>query len=374
MNLSVISRRIASLLFLIIIADYQPATAQTNCPPPGTSYAFVISGRVTDSAGMPVSGVELYRDSTSATTPLAKTDANGNWEATLTGCTLSPPRCGTGFNVRAYFIKPGLIFTPASVEVCPNSSANPIATSAPVTATSAASFQPSIASGSISALFAAPGTVFSTNTEAASSLPLPESLAGTTVSISMSILGTRTPRNCKLYFVSPSRINLYLPPDLSPGPYELTVQPASGTSVKSTLFLARVAPALFTADSTGRGTAAGVVLRVKPDGAQLYEPIVQFDVARNNFAPVPIDLGAPGDQVFLILFGTGFQFRSMNDTVRITIGGIDCQIPFAGEQGSLVGLGQLNILLSPNLRGKGEVDAVLSVGAQSANTVTLTFK
>jgi uncharacterized protein (TIGR03437 family) len=43
------------------------------------------------------------------------------------------------------------------------------------------------------------------------------------------------------------------------------------------------APALFTANATGQEVAAAVVLRVKPDGTQVYESISRLDAASNRF-------------------------------------------------------------------------------------------
>lgn len=73
-------------------------------------------------------------------------------------------------------------------------------------------------------------------------------------------------------------------------------------------------------NATGRGLPAAAALRVRGDGSQVYESIARFDMQRNEFVAVPIDLSNANEQVFLILFGTGFRNRlSLND-VSITLG------------------------------------------------------
>lgn len=41
-----------------------------------------------------------------------------------------------------------------------------------------------------------------------------------------------------------------------------------------------VAPALFTADASGRGLAAALVLRIKADNSQSFEPVARFDATK----------------------------------------------------------------------------------------------
>ena len=67
------------------------------------------------------------------------------------------------------------------------------------------------------------------------------------------------------------------------------------------------APGLFAASSNGQGVAAAVALRLRADGSQSYEPVVQFNATTNRFEAVPIDLGPESDQVFLVGVGTGLR-------------------------------------------------------------------
>jgi uncharacterized protein (TIGR03437 family) len=142
--------------------------------------------------------------------------------------------------------------------------------------------------------------------------------------------------------------------------------------------IAPVAPGLFSANASGQGVASGVALRVKADGAQTYEPIARFDQAQNRFVAVPIDLGPnlgnATDQVFLILYGTGFRNRSALAAVACKIGGADAEVLFAGAAPGFVGLDQSNVRLPRSLAGRGEVDVVMTVDGKMANLVRIAVK
>jgi uncharacterized protein (TIGR03437 family) len=98
-----------------------------------------------------------------------------------------------------------------------------------------------------------------------------------------------------------------------------------------------VTPAWFTANANGQGAPAAVVFRLKADGAQSTEPVVQFNSTTNRFEATPIDLGPEAEQVFVIGFGTGFRNRSSLNNVTCTIGGVLSEVSFAGAQGDLAG-------------------------------------
>jgi uncharacterized protein (TIGR03437 family) len=88
---------------------------------------------------------------------------------------------------------------------------------------------------------------------------------------------------------------------------------------------------------------------------------------------VPIDL-SNGDQVFLLVFGTGIRFRSALTGISVSIGGVAGEVSFAGPQGSLVGLDQVNVRVPPSLTGRGEVDLVLTADGVNSNTVRVNFR
>ena len=49
-------------------------------------------------------------------------------------------------------------------------------------------------------------------------------------------------------------------------------------------------------------------------------------------------------------------------------------VEFAGKQGTLVGLDQVNVVLVPELRGAGTVQLTMVVGGVRSNTMTITVQ
>ncbi len=221
------------------------------------------------------------------------------------------------------------------------------------------------------AIIAAFGSNLATGTLSATTVPLPTSLAGTTVKIRDSF---GTERLAPLFFVSPTQVNYQLPAGTANGTASIVIASSNGQASQANVPIAPVAPGLFAADSSGQGLAAAYVLRIKTNGSQLSEPIAQFDSALGRFIAKPIDLSVPNDQVFLVLFGNGLRYRSSLATVAAQVGGIATTVGYAGSQGDFVGLDQINLLLPKALAGRGEVDVTLTVDGQTANSVKVNIK
>jgi uncharacterized protein (TIGR03437 family) len=225
---------------------------------------------------------------------------------------------------------------------------------------------PQLAPESIVAAF---GGGLATRVEAATSLPLPTTLAGTTVVIST----PRTPRggiSAPLFFVAPTQINFQMPPGITDGEATITVTSGSGQVSRGVAQITLTAPGLFSADASGQGLTAAVILRIRPTGEQVFEPVAQFDQSLNRFVAVPIDLGPASDQVFLILFGTGMRYRTV---ATASIGGTDSPVLYVGPS-VFVGLDQCNVSLPRSLAGRGEVNVVMTVDGRAANTVRASFR
>lgn len=244
------------------------------------------------------------------------------------------------------------------------------------TAVSSASFGQGSAPESIATIF---GLGLAKTTQAATTLPLPTDLAGTTVTVTRP--GGGQPQPAPLLFVSPNQINLLVPQADDGAPL-----PSTGANAFLSVFvdgqlvsdgyiaLAPVAPGLFSANASGNGLAAAVVMRVKADGSQQFEPVGVFDPAQNRFIARPIDLGPETDRVFLLLFGTGIRGRSSLLSTEVRVGGIVAPALFAGAQGEFAGLDQVNIELPRALAGRGEVPVVCAVDRSGSNQVMVTIK
>jgi uncharacterized protein (TIGR03437 family) len=262
----------------------------------------------------------------------------------------------------------------ARLDVCPprRRSAelyNPTTGSGTLASVSAASFSlMGLASEAIATSF---GAGLATTTIGATTLPLPTQLAGTTVKVNDS---AGTERLAPLFFVSPRQVNYQIPAGTGVGVATVTVTSGDGAVSTGVALVKAVAPGLFAANADGQGVAAAVALRVKADGSQSYEVVAQLDALQNKFVARPLDLGPEGEQVYLLLFGTGIRHRSSLSTVIATIGGAYAEVSFAGEQPDFVGLDQVNVLVPRSLAGRGEVEVLLTVEAQLANSAHISVK
>lgn len=233
---------------------------------------------------------------------------------------------------------------------------------------SAASFTATeLAAESIVASF---GTSLATGIESATTLPLPTTLRGTTVRIRDS---AGLERLAPLFFVAPEQINYLLPAGLALGTATVTVSSGDNNLSLATINIASVAPGLFAANANGQGVPAGLAIRQRPDGSQSLVSIAAPNTAGQQ-APLPIDLGADGDQLFLVLFGTGLRGRTAQTAVTATIGDASAEVLFAGAQGDLAGLDQINLRIPRTLSGRGEVDVQLRVDGKLANAMLIAIK
>ncbi len=204
---------------------------------------------------------------------------------------------------------------------------------------------------------------------AAETTPLPTSLGGTQVIVRDS---EGVERAAALFFVSPAQINLMIPAGTAFGQGEIIVRTADGQEVRAPLGITSATPGVFAANADGRGVAAAFALRVAADGAQTTEPVFQLSESGQSFVPAPIDLGPEGEQVFLILFGTGLRGAS---SVRAVVGGEVVPTLFFGPQGGFVGLDQINVGPIPrSLLGAGETSVRLEAAGRASNSVTITIR
>ncbi len=207
-------------------------------------------------------------------------------------------------------------------------------------------------------------------------IQLPTTLNGTTVSVRDSAGMSRL---APLFFVSAGQVNYLMPTGTAPGTATVTITSGDGTVSAGDVTIAGIAPGIFfVSGAAGQPYAAALALRVKADNTQIVEPIVTFDTTQNAFVPIPIDLGPPGEQVFLLLFGTGWRGAGGPQMSSVTIGSATAVLASLGPQGGFVGLDQANVIIPRSLIGAGEVDVKLTVGlgavSKIANTVKVNIK
>jgi uncharacterized protein (TIGR03437 family) len=235
-----------------------------------------------------------------------------------------------------------------------------------VTSVSAASFaaDEALAPESIAAAF---GTNLATGIQAAppSPLPLPAQLGGVRVKVRDS---AGEERLAPLFFVSPEQINFQVPRGTAVGLATVKVTSGDNIIAAGLAQIAGVAPGLFSANSTGRGVAAGFWIRVTEGGAQSVDYL--FDLGTHG--SVPVDLGAPTDQIFLSIYGTGFRGGA---GATATVGGAAVPVSFFAAVRDYQGLDIVTIGPLPRtLIGRGEVDVALAVDGKTANLVTVSIR
>ena len=237
------------------------------------------------------------------------------------------------------------------------------------TVTSAASYAAgSLAPEAIGTLF---GTALASSTASASTTALPTTLGGVLVQVKDS---AGVMRSAPLFYVSPTQISFQNPSGTSIGSATITVLLNGSTASQGTAVVEQVTPGLFAANANGQGVAAAIALRVKADGTQVAEPVLQLNSTTNLYEPVPLSIGDSRDQLFLLAFGTGFRNRTSLANVSATIGGTNAEVTYAGAQGGYVGLDQANIRIPSSLTGRGQVNVVLTVDGKSSNAVVINVK
>jgi uncharacterized protein (TIGR03437 family) len=303
----------------------------------------------------------------------AQSDANGyfNYEckvivASDSRCSMFPIFCGL-----SSFTKAGYQFALSPFAL--NGAPVYVGTNLPqaVTVRAASYTRDVVTAGMIVATFGA-GLATTIVSTPASPLPvLPEALAGQRILVLDSQGGEKP---APLFFVSPTQINFVIPEGLAEGGIAIKVMRENQPTHVSFARLTKVQPDVFTADASGHGLAAAVILRIKADGSRSFEPIAQFDSVQNRFVALPIEISDETQQVILVLFGTGWRNRQSLDDMTVKIGGQPVPLIYAGSQNTLAGLDQINARLPNTLAGRGLVTLVVTVGAQAANTVLLHLK
>lgn len=247
-----------------------------------------------------------------------------------------------------------------------------LSVASPFVSASAASYEAGVAAPE--QILAAFGVRLSSVTLAARTVPLPLTLNDLVLRV-RDAAGVE--RLAPLFFVSPNQINYQLPAGTVNGSALLTLTPVNDRNAllaAGTVLVVDIVPGLFTADASGKGWPVAQLLRIAANGALSYEPITRYDDAQRRFVALPINFSATTDQLFLILFGTGWRGRANLSEVTATIGNTPVEVLFAGAQGALIGVDQINLTLPRNLAGRGELDLRIAAQGKPANVVKLLFR
>ena len=233
---------------------------------------------------------------------------------------------------------------------------------------SSASFAPgqALAAEVIAAGF---GPGLASGVAVATETPLPTELLGTRVEVTDSQGVTRA---APLFFVSPGQINYLIPEGTALGSATVKVTSGTGGVIIGVLNIESVAPSFYAANEQGTGVAAALFLRVAADGTRTQDFIFDANALPGSRTAIPIDVSVEGEDVFLLLFGTGM--RGFTSQVTATVGGENVKVlgPGPVAHSIFVGLDQVNIGPLPrSLADRGEVEIVLTADGKAANAVTV---
>ncbi len=224
-----------------------------------------------------------------------------------------------------------------------------------------ASFLPSnatwgaVARGSIVSIF---GSNLATQTGGAVSLPLPNDINGTSLTIGG--------QAAALFFVSAGQINAQVPWGAPTGTVQLTVQTPGGTSAPVNVSGVDTSPGLFSQASSGRGP--GAVLNFVAPGdtptntpASTIPPNGIVQIYATGLGPVT---GPPAD-------GAAGAGQPTTTTPVVTIGGRQAVVEFSGLAPGLVSLYQINARVPPDTPEGCYLPVQVAFGNQSSNTITI---
>jgi uncharacterized protein (TIGR03437 family) len=236
----------------------------------------------------------------------------------------------------------------------------------PLTVKSAASGEPLLSPESIGSAY---GHDLAAESVVASNPANTFSLSGVNLRLRDS---TGSEQLAQLFLVSPEQVNFMVPAATSTGPATVLLTNSAGKLYVGTVEIRRTAPALFSANARGSGIAFALAVRTDSSGNQTFMPVSECE--GDICSAVPIDLGNETDQTVLVLFGTGIRYANGVEDITVAIGGVPAPVIKVGAQGEFLGVDEVNVKLSRELVGKGEVEVRLTLAGQPANLVTVRIR
>jgi uncharacterized protein (TIGR03437 family) len=184
----------------------------------------------------------------------------------------------------------------------------------------------------------------------ATTLPLPTTLGGATVTANGAPLG--------LLYAGPTQINAFVPSTMS-GLVRVTVTNSKGHHTVNVL-IADAVPAAFALDGSGTGPAAA-----------LHALTSQLITGQN-----PTAVGG-----FVSLYVTGLgvteELNGLQEAVirpEVSVGGVAARVLYAGSAGGFVGLNQINIEILAGTPAGPAVPVTIRSGTHMSNEVTLAIQ
>ncbi|MGA9624230.1 MAG: hypothetical protein WBQ65_07165 [Bryobacteraceae bacterium] len=179
---------------------------------------------------------------------------------------------------------------------------------------------------------------------------LPTGLAGARVEVNGEA--------ASLLYVSSSQINFVVPGDVTIGTADVLVRNTNtGASQSGAMLVQNTAPAVFSADGTGKGP--GAILN-----AVTY--------AAAPFLTVTPEIAGSDQRTRLAVYATGIRYAASVGASATNPSGnsYSLTVEYAGPAPGYFGLDQVNIVLPPDLDGAGVVSLFLTADASASNRVT----
>jgi uncharacterized protein (TIGR03437 family) len=126
------------------------------------------------------------------------------------------------------------------------------------------------------------------------------------------------------------------------------------------------APAIFTADASGKGVAAAVAVQADRSGVVREVPV--FRCAGPGSCAAQALEPQENRPIYLSLFGTGMRHGT---DLTVTFGGEPVVVLWSGAQPQFPGLDQINLRIDHTLRVRGERDLMIVAAGRESNTVRL---
>jgi uncharacterized protein (TIGR03437 family) len=229
-----------------------------------------------------------------------------------------------------------------------------------------ASFQAAlpVATESIASAF---GNNLAIGSQAATTLPLPTELSGTTVKVRDS---AGVERLAPLFYAGAGQVNYQIPAGTAAGFATIIITNSNGEISTGAVNVVATQPGIFSATSDGAGAAAATLLFIK-NGVRTGGVVAPCTA--QGCTAIPVDVNAY-DETYLEMYGTGIRANSGLGNVTVTIGGTTVPVLYAGAHCCFVGVDQINLSLPKSLAGKGLVDVVLTVDGKVGNAVKINVK
>ena len=185
-----------------------------------------------------------------------------------------------------------------------------------------------------------------------------------------------------VFYVSPARMTFFVPVDMPVGPAEVIVVSQDGYVSKGSISIMQNATRIMTAAEDETGSALAV-----NDAKQLMEPFAVTTAqnlsadkrTRLTFFATGVSGSAANTDTSNDIAFAGKVIANLAESVVVeahTQDGHVYSLPveFAGAQGGLSGLDQINVVLVPELQGAGNVDLTVIVNGQRSNAPSIVIR